>query len=447
MMNNEAENKATKQDHNKIFLGMGKSITKAEDERPIDIPESILDRHIYLAGATGSGKTMLLRLLAYQLIRAGYGVLFIDMKGEHKVWEDMWRACCFSGRQNDFTYFSPIVGSDKFPRTTVKWNPLILGDANVVTSKIMDAIGNDDPASGFYEKVKYDVLFSIISCMKKIDAVPTLKDIAFVLDAPANMETLIKITPEGQAKQGLQNKLKEWNTNPRLWLQNYIGTKVAIQELCTGLQGTLCNAVKPTLSVTDMIEKGGVTYCYLPTMMAKTAMSSVGKLLFSEIKTVAANIQVSNGTKKTKFAIIMDECEELYSPVIKCLFSKARPVGINMIVGHQTITDIDYEVRNKNFVLSIMDDIATKLIMQIMNKTSAKWLIENAGVPISPNHLMEKSSLNNDGLEVGELIAKIDEEIYKVKVLAIGREISDPALEYPTYDYGEALNLAARAEK
>jgi len=448
MMNNEAENNATKQDHNKIFLGMGKNVTKAGDERPIDIPESVLNRHVYLAGATGSGKTVLLRLLASQLIRAGYGVLFIDIKGEHEIWKDMWKACHFSGRQDDFAYLSPIENSDKFPRTTVRWNPLILGDANVVTSKIMDAIGNDDPANQFYEKVKYDVLFSIISCMKEINAVPTLKDIAFVFESPANMETLIKMTPEGEAKQRLQNKLKEWVTEPELYMQSYTGAKNAIRELCTGPQGALCNAVKPTLSVTDMVEKGGVTYCYLPTMMAKDAMCSVGKLLLSEIKTVAANIQVSNGTKKAKFAIIIDECEEIFSPVIKCLFSKARLVGINMIVGHQTIADIDYEVRrSKSLALFAMDNAATKLIMQIKSKTSAKFLAENIGSLISPKHQMGKNSLNDDGLEVGELIAKIDAELYRVKVPAIGKDIPDPALEYPTYNYGEALNLASKAEK
>jgi hypothetical protein len=447
----------------KIFLGMGKNITKVGDERPIDIPESILNRHAYLIGATGSGKSILLRYLVYQLIRAGYGVLFIDMKGEYEIWEDMWKACYFSGRQNDFTYFSPIVGSDKFPRTTVKWNPLILGDANVVTSKIMDAIGNDDPASQFYEKVKYDVLFCIISCMKEIDAVPTLKDIAFVFESPTNMDMLIKMTPEGESKRNLHSKLIEWNTNPRLWVQNYTGTKVAIKELCTGLQGTLCNAVKPTLSVTDMIEKGGVTYCYLPTMIAKDAMRSIGKMMLSEIKTVAGNIQAFK-SDKVKFAIIVDEFEELVFKAVKDLFNKARSAGISMIIGHQTLSDIDYEVKSKSFALSIMDNTASKLIMQIKSKASAELFAENIGeykpIPflsrwittkyvVHPDDLMGKSSLNDEGLEVGELIAKIDAELYRVKVpyppkahnIKIGKDIPWPTREYPEYDYGEALNL------
>ncbi|MEM4409110.1 MAG: hypothetical protein QXI19_10255 [Candidatus Caldarchaeum sp.] len=72
---------------------IGYSITGGE-VYPIAIGEQTLLRHIFVGGATGSGKTNWLNFLGSQLLEAGKGVIWIDMKQEARhllrLFPDLW---------------------------------------------------------------------------------------------------------------------------------------------------------------------------------------------------------------------------------------------------------------------------------------------------------------------------------------------------------------------
>ncbi|TGN11694.1 helicase HerA-like domain-containing protein [Leptospira ilyithenensis] len=65
-----------------IFLGSGMFEEKIAAEAHVSIPLSTLNRHGLIAGATGTGKTKTLQLLAEGLSRAGVPVLLMDIKGD-----------------------------------------------------------------------------------------------------------------------------------------------------------------------------------------------------------------------------------------------------------------------------------------------------------------------------------------------------------------------------
>ncbi|MEM7828062.1 MAG: helicase HerA-like domain-containing protein [Candidatus Aenigmatarchaeota archaeon] len=442
-----------------LILGKGYNVI-TEKKGLITVPYDVMNRHIYILGATGAGKTSLLRNIVYQLINDGWGVLFIDLKGENNILTDMWQACIRANRRKDFIYFSPIR-SEKFMTETAVWNPLIHGDASVVTSRLMDAFGTDNPEAEFYEKVKYDILYAIISCMKETNMVFNFKDMSWVLQSAQNMKKLAHITPMGQAKQILTSIINDWIDNPKVYVTYIKGTKVAVQEMATGLASEICNATEPTLDLADAVEKKLVIYSYLPTMYAKASMRAIGKMMLSELKNVFANIQ-AYVRGKARFAIVIDEFEELAFKSVKDMFNKARSAGVSMIVGHQTLSDINYEIRSVEFTKSLMDNTACKLIMQVNSRETAEMLAGIIGeyppLPfldryikarwiVPPDVLMGKNAIYDSGLDVGELIAKVEGDIYRVKVynpnsdLEIGRDFPRPAPRYEKYCYGKALDI------
>src|ERR1700710_925557 len=54
----------------------------AHPDAPVRIPLSMLNRHGLVAGATGTGKTKTLQLIAEQLSDAGVPVFLADIKGD-----------------------------------------------------------------------------------------------------------------------------------------------------------------------------------------------------------------------------------------------------------------------------------------------------------------------------------------------------------------------------
>jgi hypothetical protein len=65
-----------------IVLGAPLSGTEALPEPLVRVPLSMLNRHGLVAGATGTGKTKTLQLMAEQLSRAGVPVFLADLKGD-----------------------------------------------------------------------------------------------------------------------------------------------------------------------------------------------------------------------------------------------------------------------------------------------------------------------------------------------------------------------------
>ena len=65
-----------------IFLGCGVLDGEIIPEARVNLPFSMMNRHGMIAGATGSGKTRTLQLLAEQLSMAGVSVFLTDVKGD-----------------------------------------------------------------------------------------------------------------------------------------------------------------------------------------------------------------------------------------------------------------------------------------------------------------------------------------------------------------------------
>src|ERR671925_319813 len=65
-----------------IELGRGVHEGKLDKDAAVRLPLATSNRHGLIAGATGTGKTRTLQLLAEQLSQAGVPVVAADMKGD-----------------------------------------------------------------------------------------------------------------------------------------------------------------------------------------------------------------------------------------------------------------------------------------------------------------------------------------------------------------------------
>lgn len=426
----------------------------------VSIPWETANRHTYILGSTGSGKTVLLRNLAYQVVKAGYGLLFIDLKGggESPI-KDIWIACCEEDRKEDFVYLSPI---DEKLRTAT-WNPLLDGDANIVANKLYDAFHNMAIDAQFYEDVKFDVLLKIVSAAKATGKPFTFSLLAEALSSQENLERLAMACPPGREREMIFALVREWKANTMQFVKNTKGTAVALQRLSMSYPAKIVETTKPSLSLHDAIERRKVIYCLLPTLLAKESMRHIAKMLLSEIKTVAGKI-LNYSSKQAKFFIMIDEFEELVFPAMKDLFNKAREAGISIVIAHQTLSDINYETGSPDFGKSLIDNTATKIIMQTKSKDSAEYLARIIGelmpVPmlsrwmptryiVPPDVLMGKNAAYENGLDIGEAIVKLDAEIYRVRIpyperrsrIEVGKDVPFPEGKYVETDYGSPLRL------
>src|SRR6187399_375966 len=65
-----------------VYLGAGVYLGEIIAEANVNLPLRMMNRHGLVTGATGSGKTRTLQLMAEQLSSAGVPVFMPDMKGD-----------------------------------------------------------------------------------------------------------------------------------------------------------------------------------------------------------------------------------------------------------------------------------------------------------------------------------------------------------------------------
>ena len=92
-------------------------------------------QHTIVSGATGQGKTTLLKTLLSHSLKHNHPVIIIDPKGEREDILEMKRKARFYGREKDFCLFSL-----SFPEESFAYNPLLNGTAEQIKARLMDGL-------------------------------------------------------------------------------------------------------------------------------------------------------------------------------------------------------------------------------------------------------------------------------------------------------------------
>ena len=105
-------------------------------KRPVLLDVKARCQHTIVSGATGQGKTTLLKTLAFShSLKHNHPVIIIDPKGEKKDIQEMKRKARFYGREKDFCLFSL-----SFPEASFAYNPLLNGTAEQIKARLMDGL-------------------------------------------------------------------------------------------------------------------------------------------------------------------------------------------------------------------------------------------------------------------------------------------------------------------
>jgi len=301
-------------------------------------------RHMYVVGKTGMGKSTLLENMAAQDIQNGEGMAFIDPHGsaaetlleyvpEHRV--------------KDVVYFAPFdldnpvsfnvmedVGQDKrhlvvsglmstFKKIWVDaWSARM---EYILTNALLALIEYPDTTL-----LSVNRLFVDKNYRKKV--VEYIKDPAvkaFWTDEFANYTD--RFTAE--ALPAIQNKIGQFTGNPLI--RNIIGqphSSFDIRQLMDDKKILIMNLSKGLIGETNANLLGSM----LTTRIYLAAMSR-------------ANLPVAEMKKMPNFYFYVDEFQSFANATFANILSEARKYHLNLIIAHQYIEQMEEDVRNAVF--------------------------------------------------------------------------------------------------
>jgi intracellular multiplication protein IcmO len=155
--------------------------------RPVWLRLSQIAKHVLVLGATGSGKTTTMLWIATRMIRAGYGAVVVDLKGDPKLWARLAFEAGMNGRP---FYLWRIQGGPG----TQRYNPLGSGD---VTSCRDRLVASQAFAEDYYRGLFATHAKVVLDALTAAGIAPTLGAVARWWN-PSDLELLIRRLDDGQ---------------------------------------------------------------------------------------------------------------------------------------------------------------------------------------------------------------------------------------------------------
>jgi hypothetical protein len=446
---------------------------------PLFVSDEDLCRHGLIEGQTGVGKTVLGKLLMFQQIQRGGGLLFVDGKLDEDNIQDIYEFAVYCGRGNDFLVVNP--GN---PAKSNTYNPILFGDPDEVAARIISLIPNTASSAGadYYKQSANLALVCFISALQE--------------ESPAQVEAWIKESkgkgfPEGHVdnnrvkgraynfldlalltmNEGVLNNLMQTvqhnspdsltRKNLTIFLEQYAkensadaevgivqidlkrlketlgGIGARMHQFGSGNFGPVLNSYAPEVRIYDAIRDNKIVYVALPTMGKDVAAQNLGKIVIADLRTAISWLQLNKADRpKIPFLVFMDEMSSYSTETLAVMFEQARSARVALFPAIQTdsgLSNISEDFKERIFAntelkvfFKISSDETALAASELIGATKRILESNSAGTGISasaqaldlgPNKSMSDSANSSKGESENEepLVSKD-----AIKALEIG---------------------------
>lgn len=322
---------------------------------PFGIKTKDRDRHMYVIGKTGMGKSTLLENMAIQDIRNGEGFAFIDPHGG-----TVERLIDYipKDRIKDVVYFAPA--DMEHPIAFNVMEDVGYDKRHLVVSGLMATFKKiwEDAWSARMEYILTNTLLALLEYpgatllgvnrmytdkefrTKVVDNVkdPVVKD--FWLKEFANYGD--RYTQE--ATPAIQNKVGQFTGNPLI--RNIIGQP------------------KSSFDIRTMMDEHKILLINLSKgLIGETNMNLLGSMLTTRLFLAAmsrANLPASDLAKLPHFYFYVDEFQNFANKTFAEILSESRKYKLNLIITHQYIEQMEEEVRD-----AVFGNVGTTVVFRV----------------------------------------------------------------------------------
>lgn len=338
----------------------------------IGLTEAERERHMYIIGGTGNGKTTMLQYQIIQDMRNGKGVAVLDPHGDmaetllQHVPED---------RINDVVYFNPDDLEHPFALNLLELTPGLVGndllrEKDIITESVISVfrkIFSDDDSGG--HRIEY-VLRNAIHTALTVDK-PTLFTVLKLLqNATYRRDVTNKLTDEdlkdfwknelGKAgdmqkvkmSAGITAKIGRFNVNAstKAILGEYTST-LDFEAIMNGEKILICNLSKGMLGE-DVSELFGIT------ILAKLQLASLRRA------------RIKQNLRKPYY-LYVDEFQNFATPSFIQMLSEARKYKLFLTMAEQSTSQQD----DQQMVSVILANVGTVICFRTGNPNDEKVLL------------------------------------------------------------------------
>ncbi len=305
-----------------------------DDQRPVAMTRDARRRHVYVVGATGTGKSTLLLNLMTQALAAGEGLTMVDVHGDLA---DSLLQLTPSQRTNDVIVFDPAGDC------AVPFNPLACADPSrmdQVASGVVSAFRKLNDSWG--PRLENLLRFAVFAV---IEQQGTLLDVQQLLTEAQVRDRMVPRIQDEVVRSFWQHEFKAWNAQYRTEAVSSVTNKI-LPFLTNRRLREIVTTRRPGLDVRQVMDRGQILVINLSRgKLGQDNATLLGSLLLTAIEQAAlSRADLSHGQRRDH-SLFLDEFQTLVTPSTAIMLSESRKYGLNLVLSHQLTRQLDEETR------------------------------------------------------------------------------------------------------
>ncbi|MSU54347.1 MAG: DUF87 domain-containing protein [Candidatus Staskawiczbacteria bacterium] len=326
-------------DHNKItFFGL---TSFRNQKKKFGIKQDDRRRHFYTIGKTGMGKSNLMENMAIQDIQNGYGIAYVDPHGEgaEKLLDFIPK-----GRINDVIFLNPAdldfpIAFNVMEKVDFRYRHLVAGGLMAVFKKVWPDVWS--------ARMEYILNNTILALLEYPDS--TLLGVNRMLADPEYRKEVVANVTDPTVKAFWVNEFarysQKYETEATAAIQNKVG-----QFMSNALIRNIIGQTKSTINMRQIMDDGKILILDLSKgRIGEDNSRLLGALLITKIQLAAmSRVDIPEAERKD-FYLYVDEFQNFATESFASILSEARKYRLNLIVGHQYISQMDEIVRDAVF--------------------------------------------------------------------------------------------------
>lgn len=341
-------------------------------ETIIGLGEKERERHMYIIGGTGNGKTTMLQYMIEQDMKSGKGLAVIDPHGD--MAETILRHIP-PERVKDVVYFNPDdleypIGLNLLELAPNLEGSELLREKDLVTESVISIfrkIFSEEDSGG--HRIEYVLRNAVQTALTVEDA--TLFTVFRLLEDPKYRNSIVKTLENKDLKNFWTNELGKAGGMQRVKMAAGITSKIG-RFLFSASAKQILEQPKSTIDFDDIINSGKILICnFSKGLLGEDTSELFGITVLAKLQLASLRRARLSQTERRPFYLYVDEFQNFATQSFVQMLSESRKYKLFMTMAEQSTS----QQKDQQMVSIILANVGTVICFRTGNPDDERLLL------------------------------------------------------------------------